>query len=313
MKKKIPLVSIIMATYNRAHLITNSLDSIQCQSIEDWECIIIDDGSSDKTRETINSYLETDERFAYYRRSGDYNKGLSGCRNMGLDLAKGNHYIFYDDDDIVHPQNLEISLSYLDHSEVAFCNYQKQPFYKKAPDPAKLELKRLNDFIPFGPEELEDFIRGQRPMASCTVLWKKKCFEAIRFNEELHYAEEWECYARILLSGFRGIRIEEVLYFNRKHLESNTGEFNSGNNTRKQSMLVAANLVLGKLEDKNFITPGLEQFFIRLGLGLKSYDLIRRVLKLARASNIKRLKFGIGYQIYPLLRPIFKIKSTFLS
>lgn len=300
-----------MATYNRARFIEESLSSIQGQTFEDWECIVIDDGSNDNTSEIISNYLETDNRFAYYKRSVEYKKGLSGCRNMGLDIAVGDYYIFYDDDDIVHPQNLEISLSYLKNPKNSFCNYQKQPFYNITPVP--LELKTLKDPKPFSFEDIQNFVTGQRAMASCTVLWKQECFQNIRFNESLHYAEEWECYTKILTSGFKGVSIDEVLYYNRKHPQSNTGKFNAGSEREERSMLLAANLVLDRITENENLNSQLEHFFFRLGLQLKSYDLIKRVLNLGRADSVKRFKFLIGYQLYPIIKPIFKIKKRFLS
>ncbi len=99
-----------MATYNRAHLITETLRSIQAQTYTNFECSIIDDGGTDNTAEIIAPFLE-DTRFTFQKRPSTYGKGLPGCRNYGLDLAKGEFVIFFDDDDIIHPQNLEIGLN----------------------------------------------------------------------------------------------------------------------------------------------------------------------------------------------------------
>src|SRR5258705_6384267 len=104
----IPKVTIIMATYNRSHFILETLSSIQNQTYSEWECLIIDDGGTDNTLEIITPVLDTDLRFKFVKRPDQYKKGLPGCRNYGLDLAKGDYIIFFDDDDIVHPQNLEL-------------------------------------------------------------------------------------------------------------------------------------------------------------------------------------------------------------
>jgi glycosyltransferase involved in cell wall biosynthesis len=95
-----PKVSIIMATYNRAHFIVETLVSIQNQTFLDWECIIVDDGGTDNTKEVIKPIIEEDKRFLYVQRDDIYQKGLPGCRNNGLDIAKGDYIIFFDDDDI---------------------------------------------------------------------------------------------------------------------------------------------------------------------------------------------------------------------
>ena len=89
------MISIIMATYNRAHFIKESLDSILNQSYENWECIIIDDGGMDNTAEVIDPILEGDSRFKFFQREKKYIKGLPGCRNMGLDLSVGDYIVFF--------------------------------------------------------------------------------------------------------------------------------------------------------------------------------------------------------------------------
>ena len=62
-----PTITIIMATYNRAHFIVETLDSIRNQTFQDWECIIIDDGGTDNTKEVIRTYLENHHcRYAFF-------------------------------------------------------------------------------------------------------------------------------------------------------------------------------------------------------------------------------------------------------
>src|SRR5680860_884854 len=99
MLEKKTQVSIIMATYNRSHFIGETLDSILNQAFENWECLIIDDGSTDNTKEFLRPYVLKDSRFEYYERTKDHKKGLPGCRNQGLEIAKGDYIIFFDDDD----------------------------------------------------------------------------------------------------------------------------------------------------------------------------------------------------------------------
>ena len=124
-------ISIIMATFNRAHFIVETLNSIQNQTFDNFECLIIDDGSTDNTVEVITPFLENDKRFKYYKRTPNYKKGLPGSRNYGLDLAKGEYIIFFDDDDIVHPLNLELCVLELSRNEVSFCRYIRGYFQDK--------------------------------------------------------------------------------------------------------------------------------------------------------------------------------------
>lgn len=95
-----PQVSIIIPTYNRSHIIAETLDSILSQSYEDWECIIVDDGSTDQTEALIDQYLRKDNRFKFYYRPDNRLKGANACRNFGLEKSKGEYIMFLDSDDV---------------------------------------------------------------------------------------------------------------------------------------------------------------------------------------------------------------------
>lgn len=100
-----PLVSIIIPTYNRAHLIRETLDSIVAQTYKQWECIIVDDNSSDDTDKLIDEYLKRDTRFKYFK--NDRKKGAQGARNKGLLSANAEWVVFFDSDDCMHTEFLE--------------------------------------------------------------------------------------------------------------------------------------------------------------------------------------------------------------
>ncbi len=109
-----------MATFNRAHLIKDTLESIKNQSYENFECLIIDDGGQDHTKTVVEEFISADKRFSYIVRPDKYKKGLPGCRNFGLDICNGDYVIFFDDDDIVHHNNLGINLNLLKDPEFDF-------------------------------------------------------------------------------------------------------------------------------------------------------------------------------------------------
>lgn len=308
-KKSEVYISIILATWNRAHLLAETLESISVQTNQDWECIIIDDGSKDDTERVANSFTSLDSRFTYHPRTEKYNKGLPGSRNQGLDLAKGDFIIFFDDDDIVHPKNLQTCFDLLRDNKFSFCRYDKKPFFENT---KKVEFEDIQTFVtkPFIIDDLDKMVTGEIPFASCCVMWDKKCFERERFNEELMYAEEWECYSRILSKGFEGVSLNQVLYFNRKHPNSNTGEFQNNSSIRIESKIKAALLVVENLiSKKNYLSPTLKKFFIRLGFTLKSHEIIQKTLNASGASQMELMKYRLGFIFYPFLRPLFILKG----
>ncbi len=302
-----PKVTIIMATYNRAHFIMETLVSVQVQTFLDWECLIIDDGGTDNTEDIVTPVIGQDDRFQFLKRPDSYKKGLSGCRNYGLDIAKGEFVIFFDDDDVVHPDNLKISLEVVETNNIDFCHYQKKSFETQKPiiksNPIAI-VKLLSK------ADIEKIITQEIGLASCTVLWKKQCFETIRFNESLLYAEEWECYSNIISENSKGIIIDNVLYYNRKHPESNTGEFYSNNAVCRESYTKAVLLVVQNLKEKHLLSASLNRYFVTLSKDFSEYNLFKSILNVLELSTFEKIKWQLFYSTYPMRLPIYKIKKA---
>lgn len=114
-----PIVSIILPTYNRARFLPGALAAIHSQQFTDWELIVIDDGSTDNTRElvlTLTSEWRQRVRYVYQENQGAY-----GARNLGLDLAEGTYIAFYDSDDVWLPHHLQACVRGLqEHPDVAW-------------------------------------------------------------------------------------------------------------------------------------------------------------------------------------------------
>jgi glycosyltransferase involved in cell wall biosynthesis len=99
-----PTVSVILPTYNRAHLVGRAIQSVLDQTYQDFEIIVVDDGSKDNTEEVINGFTDTRIRYVKHQQ----NKGGSAARNTGIKFAKGKYIAFQDSDDEWLPRKLEI-------------------------------------------------------------------------------------------------------------------------------------------------------------------------------------------------------------
>ena len=108
-----PFFSIIMPTYNRAKFLDRSIKSVIQQKFDDWELIIVDDGSHDNTKEVIKEYKDNRIKYFYQR-----NAGVSAARNFGIKKCNGLYVCFLDDDD----EYLDHHLSFL-HSEITKRSY----------------------------------------------------------------------------------------------------------------------------------------------------------------------------------------------
>ena len=117
MSAVLPLISVIIPCYNYGAYIKDAIDSIVSQSYENWEVLIVDDGSKDNTAAIVQEYVNQDSRIHYHRQA---NQGLSAARNTGLSLAKGEYVQLLDADDYLASSKLALHAKVLrEHPEVA--------------------------------------------------------------------------------------------------------------------------------------------------------------------------------------------------
>ena len=134
------LVTVIIPVYNGAGFIGDTLECLRRQTHPDWECVVVDDGSTDDTAAVVQLLIAGDDRFSYVYQP---NAGLSSARNTGLDHAKGEYIQFLDADDVLLPEKLAEQLqliqregatvSYTDYrTGTAGDIYKEEAFYKPA-------------------------------------------------------------------------------------------------------------------------------------------------------------------------------------
>jgi glycosyltransferase involved in cell wall biosynthesis len=124
-----PLVSVIIPVYNRESLIGETLDSVLTQTYQNWECIVVDDGSSDNSKGVVQQYSAKDSRIKLFERPSYHKPGGNGARNFGLEVSKGEFIQWLDSDDLLHPQKIEYNLSKLgDRDKYVICFSQYYRF-----------------------------------------------------------------------------------------------------------------------------------------------------------------------------------------
>lgn len=185
--QKLPLVSVVIPTYNRIYTLPASVDSVLKQTYENLELIIMDDGSTDGTKEYVESIA--DKRVRYRR--ADKNMGPSAARNMGAELARGEYLAFQDSDDAWEPDKLEKQMKLmLDNSELAMV-YSEFEFCRDGEQTVIIPSKK----IPYEEKHGDLFFYLlQYPLISTqTMLIKTKEFTvAGGFNETLQAYEDFE-------------------------------------------------------------------------------------------------------------------------
>jgi glycosyltransferase involved in cell wall biosynthesis len=117
------LVSVIIPVYNGASLIRDTIESVRRQTYRNWECIIVDDGSTDDTAPVVKENIAGDDRFRYIHQP---NGGLSAARNAGLERAGGEYIQFLDADDVLMPEKLAEQLEMMSReaATVSYTDYR---------------------------------------------------------------------------------------------------------------------------------------------------------------------------------------------
>lgn len=119
-----PLVSVITPTYNSEDFISDTIDSVRAQSYANWEMILVDDASSDKTVAILHEYAATDERIKVH--ALQTNSGAAIARNTAIEKASGSYIAFLDADDLWKPEKLERQIAFMQKKDIAvsFSSYE---------------------------------------------------------------------------------------------------------------------------------------------------------------------------------------------
>ena len=113
-----PIISVITPTYNSEQFIAGTIESVQAQTFSEWEMMIVDDCSTDRTAEIVKSYAEKDSRI--HLTVLDTNQGSAITRNTAMDQSKGRYIAFLDSDDLWLPEKLEKQLIFMQDNGIAF-------------------------------------------------------------------------------------------------------------------------------------------------------------------------------------------------
>lgn len=253
------LISIIIPVFNRDHLIKDTLDSILVQTFENWECIIVDDGSTDWTREIVTKYCCRDCRFKLYERPVQIIKGPSACRNLGINVANGEFIQFFDSDDIMHPDHLLLKIQNIKDNDFITCKVQI--FVGKFDDNV-FEDEGLNNFLkPKNP--LKSFLLEQFPMCSSAPMWKVTYLKKhLPLREDLHILEDRELHSRVFKDKPKFDYIDKPLIYYRRDLKSSTNDFFDDVGTGIQSFLSALEAILQVDQSKEVRIHILKKVFI---------------------------------------------------
>lgn len=221
------LISIIVPIYNVEEYLRECLDSIMSQTYQNFECLLINDGSPDNSADICREYVEKDSRFRYFEKE---NGGVSSARNLGIEHSKGEYITFIDSDDWVDSDYLEVLYNALidENADISVSTYKRfhmadncwyfhsfqRGYEKKIFTGSELidNLQLLSSF---------DHSYG----SVCGKLVKSVRVETIRFNEETTLGEDMEFWYKLYLISDKIVYVNKDTYIYRtsndeyKHFE----------------------------------------------------------------------------------------------
>lgn len=179
-----------MSVYNGEKHLRTAVDSILGQSFKDFEFIIIDDGSADKSLDILREFQQKDKRIKIVSRE---NKGLTVSLNEGINLAQGEYIARMDADDISLPKRFEEQINFLgNNKDVVLCGT-----WAKIIDENGVELGDYK--TPTTNEEIKKNIIFHNPFIHPSVIFKKEIIKTVGlYSEKIKYAQDYEYWLRIV-------------------------------------------------------------------------------------------------------------------
>lgn len=203
-----PKISVVMSVYNGEKYLREAVESVLNQSFKDFEFIIINDGSSDKSLEILKEFQQKDERIKLVSRE---NKGLIYSLNEGVKMAQGEYIARMDVDDVSVPNRLEKQLKYAQDNDLAMCGT-----WAEGIDSLGNKVKNM-DYPPTNISYIRKDIFLHNPFIHPSVMFRKDIFEKVGGYKDFYkYIEDYELWTRIVFKYKTG-NIPEVLLKYRLH------------------------------------------------------------------------------------------------
>jgi len=201
-----PLVSVIIPCYNQAKFLSDAINSLILQSYDNWECIIVNDGSTDDTYSISQSLVKSDPRVKVVHQN---NKGLSEARNSGMRVAGGDFFQFLDADDMLENDKLRMQIEFFHYNPEVDIVFGDARYFTT-------ETPLLRDFGPYAVDNtkawipdswnaegtlLEKFISRNLFPVNCPLIRRSVFSKVGEWNKNLDALEDWEFWVRCVSKG----------------------------------------------------------------------------------------------------------------
>jgi teichuronic acid biosynthesis glycosyltransferase TuaG len=260
LNKNIPLVSIIIPLYNAEVFIAQTIQSVLDQTFMDWELIIVDDCSTDRSTKIVNQFAATESRITLIESAINFG-GPAKPRNIGIENARGEYITFLDADDIWLPGKLEKQLEFIQTNNLNFSSCYCTLIDEQSKE---VPLGWISTLIykMFSKKTTCDVIKNNFILTSSVIIAKELLFD---FNENKDYiaVEDFDLWLRILVEQKTAYRYQDENLIQYRLVNNSISE-----RTSELRQELKANLVLAKflLDNKQYIWCYLQRLFFHIFL-----------------------------------------------
>jgi glycosyltransferase involved in cell wall biosynthesis len=214
------LVSVIVPVYNVAPYLREALDSVVNQTYKDLEIIIVEDGSTDGSADICEEYADSDARIKLIKQP---NKGLSGARNTGLEIATGDLVAFVDSDDSISPLFVELLVSAMisSDSQIGVCRCSFIYSNGSMNGVASSVFPTISNGIYERADAYRLLVEETMSVNVCNKLFRREFFSDVRFAEGHVYEDAYPCF-KLFDKAERIVLVDEPLYNYRRRPDSIT-------------------------------------------------------------------------------------------
>lgn len=185
------LISIVIPTYNRAHVLPRAIDSIINQTYSHWELLVVDDGSDDGTEELMAEYIKKDSRIKFFKRPEDRLRGGNACRNIGGERATGDYVTYLDSDDYYRPNRLLACAEFINGTS-ADCFVSGRCL----DDNGTVTVGKSRAFLPT--ETCFDYLLSPTTLtATSTYVVNRNVLKEVIWEEDLLRNQDWDFFLKV--------------------------------------------------------------------------------------------------------------------
>jgi glycosyltransferase involved in cell wall biosynthesis len=299
-------VCIIIPTYNRASFLEETITSIQNQTFTDWECIIVDDGSTDDSLALLKKIEKEDPRIKVMQRPTHLKKGGNTCRNIGLDHAQGMYIQFFDSDDLMKEDMLQQKVAMLQSQTCDYVISKTESF--QHPDPLEI-INKQDHYYTFDtyPINHKNYVTQKVNWLTPDFMGIATLFETLRFNDKLPSGQEYNLFSKLTLKSEKGVVLDAFTTLRRMHDTSIRAVLTKDKGRLQNDRALLYKETYLELKHKKAPREGLRFLLKNLCLlYLNDTPSFKHVFFICRAlSHTHTLKVSLSYVLYQLSAVFF--------